>query len=239
MGTLAEFCTAFYSIRLLFLVFLSEPNGNRVVTINSHEGSWRMVLPLFLLSFFSISIGYLTKDFFIGFGTNFWNESIFILSSNYTIVDIEFVSLFYKVLPLFVTILGAYFAYFIYSFNLDKYLEFKKTKFFKKVYTFFNKKWYFDRIYNEIFTQNVLNLSYLYTYKNIDRGILEIFGPSGITNIIQKNIKSIVFIQSGYISHYLFIFLISILIIIYFVFSFFFIYSFNLIFFFILYFILD
>ena len=239
LGTLAAFCTAFYSIRLLFLVFLSEPNGNRVVTINSHEGSWRMVLPLFLLSFFSISIGYLTKDFFIGFGTNFWNESIFILSSNYTIVDIEFVSLFYKVLPLFVTILGAYFAYFIYSFNLDKYLEFKKTKFFKKVYTFFNKKWYFDRIYNEIFTQNVLNLSYLYTYKNIDRGILEIFGPSGITNIIQKNIKSIVFIQSGYISHYLFIFLISILIIIYFVFSFFFIYSFNLIFFFILYFILD
>jgi len=47
LGTLAAFCTAFYSTRLLFLVFLSEPNGNRVSILNAHEGSWRMTFPLF------------------------------------------------------------------------------------------------------------------------------------------------------------------------------------------------
>ena len=239
LGTVSAFCTAFYSIRLLFLVFLAEPNGNRIVTINAHEGSWRMVLPLFLLSFFSISIGYLTQDFFIGFGTHFWSESIFILISNYTMVDIEFVSLFYKLLPLFFTLFGVILAYSIYSFNLEKYLIFKKTKLFKKFYTFFNKKWYFDRVYNEIITQNFLNLSYFYTYKNIDRGILEVFGPSGIINILQKNMKSIVVIQSGYISHYLFMFFLSLLVITYFIFSFFVLYSFNLFFFFILFFVID
>jgi hypothetical protein len=239
LGTLAAFCTAFYSIRLLFLVFLAEPNGNRVIVMNAHEGSWRIVFPLFLLSFFSITIGYLTHDFFIGFGTNFWNESIFILISNYTLVDIEFVNLFYKLLPLFVTIFGALFAYSIYSFNLNRYFLLKNTKFFKKIYSFFNKKWYFDRIYNEIITQKVLDISYLHTYKNIDRGILELFGPSGIINIINSNTKSILSLQSGYISHYLFMFFLGVLFIIFFLFSFFALYSFNLLFFFVIYFIVD
>jgi len=52
LGTLAAFCTAFYSIRLLFLVFLAEPNGNREIIVNAHEGSWRIGLPLFFTFIF-------------------------------------------------------------------------------------------------------------------------------------------------------------------------------------------
>lgn len=71
LGTLAAFCTAFYSVRLLYLVFLSKPNGHKNIILNAHEGTIRMTLPLFLLSILSIFIGYLTKDLFIGFGTDF------------------------------------------------------------------------------------------------------------------------------------------------------------------------
>jgi len=39
LGTLAAFCTAFYSIRLLYLVFLSNPNGSKNIISNAHEGS--------------------------------------------------------------------------------------------------------------------------------------------------------------------------------------------------------
>jgi len=39
LGTLAAFCTAFYSTRVLFLVFLSAPNGNKNIIFNAHEGS--------------------------------------------------------------------------------------------------------------------------------------------------------------------------------------------------------
>jgi NADH-ubiquinone oxidoreductase chain 5 len=39
LGTLAAFCTAFYSTRVLFLVFLSKPNGNKKIIQNAHEGS--------------------------------------------------------------------------------------------------------------------------------------------------------------------------------------------------------
>lgn len=71
LGTLAAFCTAFYSMRILFLVFLSPANGNKNIIFNAHEGSWQLTLPLLFLSFFSVFIGYLTKDLIIGFGTDF------------------------------------------------------------------------------------------------------------------------------------------------------------------------
>ena len=56
LGTFAAFFTSFYSTRLLFLVFLAEPNGNKISLLNAHEGSWRMTLPLFILSILSITI---------------------------------------------------------------------------------------------------------------------------------------------------------------------------------------
>jgi len=116
LGTFAAFFTAFYSTRLLFLVFLSEPNGHRVSILNAHEGSWRMTLPLFLLAILSISVGFLTKEMFIGFGTNFWNGAIFILPENYVMSDIEFINLFNKQLPLIFTLSGSFFSLFFVFF---------------------------------------------------------------------------------------------------------------------------
>jgi proton-translocating NADH-quinone oxidoreductase chain L len=211
LGTFAAFFTAFYSIRLLFLVFLAEPNGNRTVLFNAHEGSWRMGLPLFILSLLSISIGFLTRDIFIGFGTHFWGASIFVLPQNYILSDIEFIDLFYKLLPLIISILGASLAYFLYSFNLVSFYGLKKTRSFKVLYNFLNRKWYFDRLYSQLIGQTALDVSYTYTYKDVDRGFIEILGPSGIIN----NIRSVAIftkeLQTGYVYHYLFLFLLAII----------------------------
>jgi len=215
LGTFAAFFTAFYSTRLLFLVFLANPNGNRNVILNAHEGSWRLSLPLFLLAICSITIGFLTKDLFIGFGTSFWNGSLFILPANYVLSDIEFVSLFNKLLPLLVTLLGTFLAYFLYSVNLEEYFEIKKTKNYKIIYNFLSRKWYFDRLYNQIISQNVLYFSYTFAYKDVDRGLIENFGPSGIINFIRYIFINIKNYQSGNLFHYLFIFLIATLVIIF------------------------
>jgi NADH-ubiquinone oxidoreductase chain 5 len=209
LGTSAAFFTAFYSTKLLFLVFLAEPNGNRKTILNAHEGSLRLGLPLFLLSLFSISIGFLTKDLFIGFGTNFWSSAIFILPENYILTDIEFINLFYKLLPLIFTLSGVFFAYFLYAVNLENYYNIKKTTTFKVFYNFLSRKWYFDRLYNQFIGQNVLYYSYHHAYKDIDRGIIESVGPSGITNLVRNTHTYIKDYQSGNIFHYLFIFLVS------------------------------
>jgi len=71
LGTCAAFLTAFYSMRLSFLTFLSPPNGSKSVILGGHESPISMMLPLLILSFPSIFIGYLSRDLFIGLGTNY------------------------------------------------------------------------------------------------------------------------------------------------------------------------
>lgn len=231
LGTFAAFFTAFYSIRLLFLVFLAEPNGHKTSILNAHEGSWRMTFPLFILSIFSISIGFLTRDLFIGFGTDFWGSSIFVLPQNYVLTDIEFIDLFHKLLPLIISICGASFAYFLYAFGLEFFYSIKKTVGFKRIYNFLNRKWYFDRLYNEFFGQYALNISYHFAYKNLDRGLIEKFGPSGIVSSIQALIISLNTLQSGHIYHYLFLFSFAILLLIFLSIFFFSFFSINIVFF--------
>jgi NADH-ubiquinone oxidoreductase chain 5 len=217
LGTLSVFSTAFYSIRLLFLVFLSEPNGNRVTTLTAHEPGFNMVFTLSLLSVFSVFIGYLTRDLFIGFGTSFWNNSIFILPINNLLVDIEFIALFPKLAPLLFSLAGALFAYILYSSYSNLFFFIKISPYFNKFYTFLNRRWYFDRFYNQFISQNILAFSFNFSYKEIDRGALEQFGPFGLVQIIKN--ASFLFKQSqnGAIFHYLFIFLLLIFSFVFFV----------------------
>jgi NADH-ubiquinone oxidoreductase chain 5 len=212
LGILAAFCTAFYSTRLLYLVFLSNANGNKKNILNAHEGTIRMTLPLFLLAICSIFIGYISKEMFIGFGTNFWGTAIFIKPINYLMTDIEFLGIQYKLLPLLVTILGIFSAYFLYVFKISEYYDIKKSNLSKVIFNFFNKKWYFDRIYNEFIVQKALSSGYHYFYQSIDRGIIEQIGPSGIVSTIAYLSKSIKQYQTGFILSYLGYFLLGIIV---------------------------
>jgi proton-translocating NADH-quinone oxidoreductase chain L len=212
LGLLAAFCTAYYSTRLLFLVFLSNPNGNKNTTLHAHEPTLRMGLPLFILSICSILVGYLTKDLFIGFGGDFWNNSIYINPNNYVMTDIEFLPFEIKTLPLFLTIGGVLTAYFIYTFKLEEYFILKGKENVIKVFNFFNKKWYFDRVYNEIIVQNVLKKSYYFFYQEIDRGLIERFGPVGISEGVHFISSLIRNLTTGFIIHYLIYFFFSIVV---------------------------
>lgn len=209
LGTFAAFCTAFYSIRLLYLTFLAEPNGKRIVIENAHESGWKMLLPLAILAIPSIFIGYLTKDLFIGLGTDFWGFSIFQNPFNFQLIDAEFLPQIYKLLPLFFSFSGAFLAYIFYTFNQNIMYSWKISKQGRILYNFFNRKWYIDRIYNEFVSQQLLKLGFDFTYKAVDRGIIETFGPYGITKNITENANKLQIIQSGYLYHYTFLILIG------------------------------
>ena len=94
LETFGAFFTAFYSMRLLFFTFLSEPNGFRPVILNAHDGALKLVLPLAILGFPSIFLGYLAKDMIIGFGTNFWGNAIYTAPENTNLIESEFIPLF-------------------------------------------------------------------------------------------------------------------------------------------------
>jgi NADH-ubiquinone oxidoreductase chain 5 len=173
------------------------------VTINAREGSWLMGLPLVVLSIVTVVLGFMSRDLFVGFGTDFWGASIFILPSHYCLLDVEFIPLNYKLLPLQASISGIIFAYLLHSIHLKSFYLLKRTSRFRTFYNFISKKWYFDRLYNGIFVQNVIFFGYDFTYKDIDRGFIEKIGPSGIIELASEISNLIVYLQTGFIVHYL------------------------------------
>jgi NADH-ubiquinone oxidoreductase chain 5 len=157
------------------------------------------------------------KDLLIGDSTNFWGMSLYSLPKNNVIPIIEFINLFYKSLPLFAALSGLFVGIIFYYFNIYNLFLLKKKETFQLVYLFFNKKWFFDRVYNQLLTQNFLYYGYYFSYKDLDRGILELIGPHGLIDNLQKSFEDIKNYQSGEIFYYLAIFFVVLLTIIFFV----------------------
>nr|YP_009672656.1 NADH dehydrogenase subunit 5 [Dictyopteris divaricata]QDB64141.1 NADH dehydrogenase subunit 5 [Dictyopteris divaricata] len=211
LGGFAAFCTAFYSIRLLVLCFLSEPNGSRFLLMSASESSWIMGTVLGVLAIPSIFAGYLGRDLFIGLGTTFWGNSIFILPSHLSIIDAEFMPTTMKLLPLIFSLVGGLLSFFLY-YGYNKILfSYKMSLWGRKFYTFLNRKWLFDKIFNEILTQNLLDFGYHFTYKSIDRGLIESFGPFGLSLTILAQSRQNRDWQSGYIYRYSLVLVIGVL----------------------------
>jgi len=202
LGTFAAFFTAFYSLRLAFLTFLSEPNGFKSVILGAHDSSFKMALPLLILAFPSIFIGYFSRDLFVGFGTGFWNNSIFNFPTNLNIIDAEFAPQFFKLLPVCLSIFGAFLALLLYTFFSKNLYFFKTSLGGKKIYNFLNRKWFFDKFYNEFIVQAFLNFGYHISYKAIDRGFIEMIGPYGLSKTVLMKSRTLSNLQTGSVYDY-------------------------------------
>ena len=73
---------------------------------HAHEGDIFMSVPLIILAIFSIFFGYITKDLFLGLGSDFFSDnSLFIHPVHEIMLDTEFaVPTLFKLLPLIFTI---------------------------------------------------------------------------------------------------------------------------------------
>ena len=70
------------------------------------------------------------------------------------------------------------------------------------MFTFLNRKWFFDKVYNENISQTALNVGYFNTYKDLDRGVFEILGPHGLSSRLWRRTQIITNRQTGHIYHY-------------------------------------
>lgn len=207
LGTIGAFLTAFYSTRLVYLTFLCRPNGYKPVISKAYDSSYQICISLFLLVVPSVLIGFYAKDMIIGFGSDFWGNAIFTTTENMNRIDSEFITHIYKILPVILSLSGATLSFLLYSFGSKLLVQLKLSVLGKKIYHFFNKKWFFDKVYNEYIGQFFFTISYTITYKIIDRGIVEIFGPMGLSSIITKKATYIAKMQTGYLYHYTFLIL--------------------------------
>jgi len=199
LGTISALMTATYSLRLLLLTFISNPNGPQDSLKNSHESPAAMTIPLIILAIGSIVVGYLFKDLIIGIGTSFFDQSIVVLPKHISLINAEHMPIFVKWLPVILSILGALTAGIIYtSHSLQLSLvQFKLNN--SKLYTFLSNKWHFDYIYNFYIVKNLYLIGHDVTYKIIDKGLIN---PKLLIGNIRKASEVISKLQSGLVYNY-------------------------------------
>jgi len=210
LGTLSAFFTAFYSIRLIFLTFLKSNNSSLPIIKHAHESSWVMLIPLIILGFGSIFIGFIAKDLFLGIGVDTWNSALFQQVNHVSYFEAEFLPFYIKLIPVIFSLSGVLLAFFVYNFYERKFLS---LFFYKKVYyiySFFIRKWYFDVIYNNYVVKLILNFGYNISFKVLDRGLIELLGPLGIVRLLSYISYKFSKLQSGLIYHYALIIIIGI-----------------------------
>jgi len=139
-GTLSAFFTAFYSFRLIYLTFLTTPNATKGAFERAHESSFLIVFPLLILGFGSIFCGFLMKDLFIGVGSIFLGNSIFVLPKNFNLFEAEFLPSTIKLIPLVFSFSGAYFSLLLNNFYGLFLTNLKLTILGRLLYCFFNQK---------------------------------------------------------------------------------------------------
>jgi NADH-ubiquinone oxidoreductase chain 5 len=195
--------TTLYSVKVLYLTFLTNPNGPLINYKNAHESDIFMSVPLIILAVFSIFFGYVTKDIFIGLGSNFFMDNgIFIHPSHEIMLDTEFaVPTLFKILPLIFTISLSLLSIVFSEFVPKALIYFKNSSIGYNIYGFFSQRFLIELFYNRYITDFVLKLGGQ-TTKVIDKGSIELIGPYGLEKGLVALSRSISSLDTGVITSY-------------------------------------
>nr|YP_010944298.1 NADH dehydrogenase subunit 5 [Blastomyces dermatitidis]WLW42174.1 NADH dehydrogenase subunit 5 [Blastomyces dermatitidis] len=203
LATLGAMFTTLYSVKVLYLTFLTNPNGPLITYKKADQGDLFINLPLIILAVFSIFFGYLTKDLFIGLGTGFFSDnSLFIHPLHDCMLDTEFaVATFFKLLPFILTISLSFISLLFSEFFGLFIIKFKYTKIGYNLFSFFNQRFLIELFYNNYITDVVLKLGGQ-TTKVLDKGSVELIGPYGLEKSLLALSNNIGSLSTGIITSY-------------------------------------
>jgi NADH-ubiquinone oxidoreductase chain 5 len=206
IASIGAMFTTLYSVKVLYLTFLSNPNGpivNYKQAHAAHEGDIYMSLPLIILAVFSIFFGYITKDIFIGLGSDFFSDNgLFIHPKHEIMLDTEFaVPTFYKLLPLFFTVSLSIISILFTEFYPTLLIKFKLSNLGYNIFGFFNQRFLVEMFYNKYISGLILDLG-AQTTKVMDKGSVEKFGPFGLEKSVSDISNSINKLSTGVVTSY-------------------------------------
>ena len=203
IATIGAMFTTLYSVKVLYLTFLTNPNGPVSSYNHAHEGDIFMSVPLIVLALFSIFFGYVTKDIFVGLGSSFFvDNSLFIHPYHEIMLDTEFaVPTIFKLLPLILTVSLSMLFIIIVEFTPKLLTKFKLTRIGYNIYGFFNQRFLIELFYNKYITDLALNLGGQ-TTKVVDKGSVELLGPYGLEKGFLGLSKNIASLDTGVITSY-------------------------------------
>src|SRR6266487_304463 len=206
IATIGAMFTTLYSVKVLYLTFLTNPNGpivNYKKNYAAHEGDIFMSLPLIILAIFSIFFGYISKDIFIGLGSGFFaDNSIFIHPIREIMLNTEFALLtLFKLLPLVFTTSLSVLAIILSEFMPKVLISLKLSRLGYNTFNFFNQRFFIELLYNKYITGLVLKLGGQ-TTKILDKGSVELLGPFGLEKGLLSLSKSISTLDTGVVTSY-------------------------------------
>lgn len=203
IATIGAIFTTLYSVKVLYLTFLSPALGPKTSYSHAHEGDIFMMLPLIILAVFSIFFGFVTKDIFLGLGTSFFTDnSIFIHPSNELVINTEFaVPTLFKLLPFFFTVSFSVLAIVLSEFLPGTVINFKLSRIGYNIFGFFNQRFLVEMFYNNYVTNLVLHLGGQ-TTKVLDKGSVENIGPFGLERSFINLSKSLTKLSTGVVTSY-------------------------------------
>lgn len=223
IATIGAVFTTLYSVKVLYLTFLSNPNGpmayyrividyfNNIKNYKpAHEGDFFLTSTLILLALFSIFFGFITKDMFIGIGSNlFADNSLFIHPIHEIMIDTEFaVPVLLKLLPFIFTMSFGLIALTLSESLFELVVYFKLSRIGYNIYGFFNQRFLIEFFYNKFITNLIFILGGQIT-KMLDKGSIEHFGPYGLEKGLVKSSKNISYLSTSHVTNYALYFLIG------------------------------
>ena len=208
LGTLGALLTAFYSFRLLFLAFHQQHKGEKDAIQHAHESPLVMLLPMIVLAIGAVFSGYWLLDMTY---ENWWAGSIVIADHHQALYNAHYTPLFWKYLPLFISVLGIGAAVFFYL--LRTHLAKATAENMPGLYQFLLNKWYIDEVYQFLITRPIAYTSRLMWQKGDVKGIDALL-PNGAAYAVRYLGSAVRMIQTGRIYDYAFIMIIALIFIV-------------------------
>jgi NADH-quinone oxidoreductase subunit L len=203
VGIFTAFLTSIYSWRLFFKTFHGSYNNKNITISETHESPMVMIIPLFFLGAGALFAGVIFKETFIGHHSNdFWQTSIFFLKE----INHNQIPLWLLLITPALVVVAIPVSFYYFIINTKILEEFKNTNL--PLYNFLLHKWYIDELYESIFVKPIKKIGSFF-WKKGDQGIIDRFGPDGISKIIKILSNKAGQFQTGYIYDYAFVMLIG------------------------------
>ena len=203
IGIITAFLTSIYSWRLFFKTFHGHYNNKKISIHETHESPLVMLIPLVFLALGAIFSGYFFKSTFIGhYNNEFWQGSIFFLNE----IKRDVIPLWFLLLTPILVLVSIPISFYLYILNSKVLEDVKNIN--SPLYNFLLNKWYIDELYEKIFVVPAKKIGSFF-WKKGDIGIIDKFGPDGISKLVKIISNKTGRLQTGFIYDYAFVMLLG------------------------------
>ncbi|MBM3144035.1 MAG: NADH-quinone oxidoreductase subunit L [Chloroflexi bacterium] len=168
---IAALLTAFYTMRQITLSFLGKPRTKEAE--HALETPWTMTVPLVILAVFAVTFGWvgIPEHFPLlgGLLPNWFHGVAYTLAEQPQGVEFSLIPL---LTSLGVALGGLFLGWLVYR-KIEAGQEDPLKRPLGPIYTLFQKKYYFDELYDLIFVRPALWISETLSYMWIDRGLID------------------------------------------------------------------